>query len=214
LAFQIVGAEGVAGGGAADDTPVNANDLGDITDGGLIRIEGAIGDDPYYDPMQFDDHDLPLKAANDVDMHRFRVRGEGYFAFVAEVYAGRIGSPLNPGISLFRIDPTDGSLHFVAGNNNSQNPTRANDDSAVLLTDSVLHAALTEGDYVVVVSSGFNTPSPLEDQPGAGDVLFDPLRSHSGRNGSNTACRVPVSSAAARRPRIGASCTPLCDTTA
>lgn len=182
--FRVEGVEGDSG-GLGNDTAATARDLGEIADGSLIRIEGSIGDDPYHNPTQVDDLGFPLNPANDVDVHRFRVVGEGQFAFVAEVYAGRIGSPLDPGISLFRID-ADGALHFVAGNNNSQNPTRATDGSAVLLTDSVLHAALTAGEYILVVSSGFNTPSPLEDLPADADGLFDPLRSHSGRNGITT----------------------------
>ena len=57
-------------------------------------------------------------------MYHFRISGPGRYAFVAEVFAGRIGSPLDPGVSLYYLDPSDNTLHFVAGNNNTVQPRR------------------------------------------------------------------------------------------
>ena len=95
-------------------------------------------------------------------MYHFTVTGTGNDSLVAEVFAGRIGSPLDPGVSLFRLDPDDGSLQFVAGNNNTYNPVATTDGySTPLYTDSVLYASLTAGDYYLAVAGGSNTPSPL-----------------------------------------------------
>ena len=59
----------------------------------------------------------------------------------------------------------DGTLAFVAGDNNTGNATTTDDGlQKPLLTDSVLYAGLTPGDYYVAVAGGFNTPSPLEGQ--------------------------------------------------
>src|SRR5262249_6970929 len=152
---------------------------------GLVQVDGAIGDDPFYDPGLSPDPfnpDPALNPANDVDLYHFQVRGPGRFALVSEVFAGRIGSPLDPGLSLYRRNP-GGSLQSVDGDNQSYNPTSATDGSAPLLNDPVLDAALTEGDYFLAVSSGFNTPSPLEGQPVDAPGGFDPTRSHSGTLG-------------------------------
>lgn len=181
--FQITGAEGrSADGDFGDDTPETAHELGDVTDAGLVEVSGAIGDDPYYDPNV----DWLLNPANDVDMYHFQVSGPDRYAFIAEVFAGRIGSPLDPGISLFRVDPSDGSLQFVDGNNNTFNASLASDGTVPLFSDAALFAGLTEGDYYLAVSSGFNTPSTAEKQYLGLDGVFDPTMSHSGQAGSNT----------------------------
>jgi hypothetical protein len=177
--FQVTGIEGRSPDLSGDDTVDTARDLGDITKSGQVQVSGVIGDDPYYDPIL----DWELNPANDVDMYRFVVSGAGQFALLAEVFAGRIGSPLDPGISLYRRDPTDGSLQFVAGNNNSSNPIIASNGASPLFTDPVLFAGLTAGEYFVAVAGAFNTPSPLEGQPVDADGVLDPRTSHSGRNG-------------------------------
>jgi Bacterial pre-peptidase C-terminal domain len=181
MTFQI---SGIEGGKVADDTAATAHALGDVTAAGLVRVTGALGNDPYYDPYSSDP--AASAAGNDVDMYRFRVTGPGRYAFVAEAFAGRIGSPLDPGLSLYRVDPTDGSLHFVDGNNNTLDPALSTGGAAVLLTDPALFVSLTEGEYVVAVSAGFNTPSPREQQPLDTPGLFDPNVSHSGQNGWST----------------------------
>ena len=102
---------------------------------------------------------------------------------LAEVFAGRIGSPLDPGISLFELDPSDGQLVFLAGNNNTLNPTQGTDGSIPLFTDSALTAGLTAGDYYLAVADGSNTPSPLEGQmPGSpGHLRSQPARQRPAR---------------------------------
>ncbi|HLQ43221.1 MAG TPA: DVUA0089 family protein, partial [Planctomycetaceae bacterium] len=152
--FQINGSEGTVGDSViADDTPDGAHELGELTGTGVFQVAGTIGDDPYYDPNV----DWLLNPANDVDMYHFQVHGEGSFSLAAEVFAGRIGSPLDPGVSLFqRLE--DGSLQFVVGNNNTLNPITATNWFTPIFTDAALFAGLTEGDYFVAVSSGQNTP--------------------------------------------------------
>ena len=41
---------------------------------------------------------------------------------LAEVFAGRIGSPLDPGVSLWELDPSEGQLVFLAGDNQHAQP--------------------------------------------------------------------------------------------
>ena len=70
----------------------------------------------HYEPR--DDHILVItidrpEAKNSLDLYHFRVEGAGRYAFRAEVFAGRIGSPLDPGVSLFEMDPLTGRLRFV-----------------------------------------------------------------------------------------------------
>ena len=120
-------------------------------------------------------------------MYHFSVSGPGRYALVAEVFAGRIGSPLDPGVSLFELDPSDGSLVFIAGNNNTYDPVVATDGfSTPLYTDSALYASLTAGDYYLAVADGSNTPSPFEGLPPGSPGLFDPNVSHSGQDGWST----------------------------
>ena len=165
------GIEGRTGADATeDDTPATAQDLGDITSAGIVQVAGVIGDDPN------------VYAPNQVDMYQFTVSGTGNDSLVADVFAGRIGSPLTPGVSLFRLDPDDGSLQFVAGDINSYNPAVSSDGySTPLYTDSVLYASLTPGEYYLAVADGSNTPSPLEYQPPGTPGIFDPNQPGSAR---------------------------------
>src|SRR5262249_40215884 len=105
VSFQITGIEGNTGPTAvADDSPAGAHSLGDLTGPQLLRIPGAIGDDPAYTNR----NRFPTLAnrAFDVDLYHFQVSGAGRYALTAEAFAGRIGSPLDPGLSLFRVDET------------------------------------------------------------------------------------------------------------
>ena len=77
-------------------------------------------------------------------------------------------------MSLYELDPSDGSLVFMAGNNNTLNPTPGTDGSIPLFTDPVLAVGLTAGDYYLAVAGGSNTPSPLEGQMPGSPGLFDP----------------------------------------
>src|SRR5207249_3812507 len=149
--------------------------LGNLADGAFVQVSGAIGDDPT-DPTPFN--------PADVDMYHFQIEGPGRFAFSAEVFARRIGSSLNPGASLFRLDHADGTLHLVVANDNTQNSSRASDGrSSPLVTDSALFAGLTEGDYYLAVTSAFNTPDPVRNRFVGENGVFDPLVSHSGAVG-------------------------------
>jgi len=174
--FRISGIKGNRSPGArADDTPATAQNLGDLTNAGLIHVAGALGDDPT-DPVPFD--------PSDVDLYHFDLRGPGRFAFSSEVFAGRIGSMLDPALSLFRQDAAH-ELVFVASNDNSFNPTVTHDgQSAPLFTDPVLNVGLTQGDYYLAVSASNNVPMPAFGRPPGIDGIFDPMVSHSGTVGA------------------------------
>src|SRR5439155_24606629 len=143
---------------------------------GLVQIAGAIGDDPT--------NPVPFNPA-DVDLYHFRIQGAGRYALTAEVFAGRIGSGLDPALSLFELDSSTRRLTFIASDDNSFNTTVTHDGRSVpLFTDPVLDAGLTEGDYYLAVSASANVPMPaLGRFPGAQGV-FDPNVSHGGNAGS------------------------------
>src|SRR5207248_1921991 len=104
LWFRVGGTEGTPGlvvGG--NETPTTATELTGATSGNVVRVVGAIGDDPS-DPVPFD--------PNDVDMYHFRV--DGPYAFAAEVFAGRVGSSLDPALTLFK--DVGGHPVYVTGN--------------------------------------------------------------------------------------------------
>ncbi len=171
--FRITGNEGVAGSNLANDTVGTSRNLGDITSAGLVQIAAAIGDDST-DP-------IPFNPA-EVDIYRFRVTGSGRYQLTSEVFAGRIGSPLNPGLTLFKL--VDGELVLIGSNDNSRNGAKADDGSSVpLFTDPVLYAGLAAGEYLIVVSSSPNIPDADSLwSPGAGGT-FDPNQSHSSQIG-------------------------------
>jgi len=150
LSFEVDGIDGVAGATGSDDTAATAQQLGNVAAAGLIQMSGAIGDDPFFNPSLSSDPTNPEPQyipANQVDLYHFEITGPGRYAMLAEVFAGRIGSPLDPGISLYELDPSSGSLFFLAGNNNTLDPTQGTDGSIPLFTDSALTAGLTAGDY-------------------------------------------------------------------
>ena len=94
----------MAGATGSDDTPASAQELGDVVGAGLIHVSGAIGVDPSFNPnLSFDPQSNP---ANQVDLYHFEITGPGRYAMLSEVFAGRIGSPLQPGISLFELNPS------------------------------------------------------------------------------------------------------------
>ncbi len=181
LPFAVVGREGHLDPAAApDDTLATANALGDLTQAGLLQVPGVIGDDPG----------APVPA-NDVDMYRFSVSGPGLNTLTAEAFAGRIGSPLTPDLTLFRLTGAtnpDGSpaWQLIAGNGGSQNALLAADGERPLLGDPILFSGLTAGDYVIAVSARGNGSDPVAGLlPGSGG-RFDPNRSESAANGSMT----------------------------
>src|SRR5262249_28904839 len=113
------------------------------------------------------------------------------YAFAAEVFAQRLGSPLNAAASLFVLDPADGRLHPVAGDDDTQNPTVATDRRSLPL---FAHPAALAGP----APGGRDLPRPgpkrvarpdLGLLPGAGGV-FDPNVPHSGSAGRSTGAYV------------------------
>ncbi len=146
---------------AVDPSP-GAHDVGDVTGRGLVQVPGTIGDDS-------------ADQAADVDLYRIQIAGPGHFALAAEVFAGRIGSPLDPALTLYRADPTNGQLVLVAWNDNTLNDAKATNDSEPLYADAVIFAALTQGEYYLAVSGAII---------GAG--MIDPSIPHNLQNGNTT----------------------------
>ena len=175
--FQITGVEGGTG-AVPNDTSAGAIDLGNITNAGLVQKTGAIGDDPN-DPIPYD--------PSDVDMYHFSLTGPGTYAVSAEVFARRIGSSLDPGVSLYRVDPGTGQFQLVVGDDNTGNPIESSNGTALpVFGDAFVFAGLTAGDYYVAVSSHKNVPdASLGLLPGQNGI-FDPNVSYSGTNGSTT----------------------------
>lgn len=157
-----------------NDVPNTAIELGDLAAAEHVQVEGAIGDDPFYNPDS--SNPFAQNPANDVDLYRFEIQGDGRFAIVAEAFAGRIGSALDPALTLFQAD-ADGSLRVIAANNNTLNDVESANGQFPLFADSVVFAGLTAGEYFIAVSSSGND---VESGPGG---VFDPNVAHSGLNG-------------------------------
>ncbi len=159
-----------------NDTADSANELGDLTAIGHLQITGTIGDDRFYDV----ESTVPfaMNPAADVDLYHFSITGDGTFGLIAESYAGRIGSPLDPALTLFQADDT-GTLHFVATNNNSLNSMESTNGQFPFASDAVLFSGLTAGEYFLAVSSSGN------DAEFGPDGVFDPNVAHSGLNGGS-----------------------------
>jgi hypothetical protein len=181
LSFQVAGIEGET---TADDSPSTAHALGDLTSAGLVQVTGTIGNDPSDDPSSA--NPLLSNPAADVDLYHFQITGPGRYAFGAEVFAGRVGARLDPGVSLYQWNPATQQLDFIDGNDNTLNNTPSSNGMVPLYNDAALSAGLTAGDYYVAVSGGGNTPErALNALPGQNGI-FDPNRSHSGMNGFTT----------------------------
>lgn len=163
-------------GSRGDDTSVTASDLGDLTEIERLQVSGSIGDDRFYDVASEDP--FVMNPAADVDLFRFSITGDGTFGLIAEAFAGRIGSPLDPALTLFRTDEF-GSLQFVATNNNSLNPVESSNGQVPFFADPVLFAGLSAGEYFLAVSSSGN------DTEYGPDGIFDPQVAHSGLNGGS-----------------------------
>jgi hypothetical protein len=188
VTFRITGIEGNPASPTSttsDDSPTTAHELGNIAGLGLVQRSGAIGADPAYSFASPD----PLLAnpAADVDLYHFKITGKGQFALTAEVFAGRIGSPLDPALALFQLDTTTNQLVFVDSNDNSLNYSEASDGSQPLSNDAVLLTGLKAGDYYLAVSGTSNMPASEADiLPGANTGVYNPNISHSGQNGFTT----------------------------
>ncbi len=163
--FQVTGVKGNVGPAAGDNgTPATAKELGDVTQ--LVQVQGTIGDDPSFAG--------PL-AGGEVDLYHFRVTGPGRYALAADAFAGRIGSPLDVGLSLFELDPTDGqTLDLIQANDNTLNGTTGPGlFIPPLFTDASVYAGLTAGDYYLAVSSSGNVPDPAEGLAPGVNGVFD-----------------------------------------
>ncbi len=166
--IDVTGVKGNQGLDASGDgTPNSAHEL-DVSAGALVQVAGAIGDDPSS-PAPFD--------ATEVDAYHFQIVGAGPHALVAEAFAGRIGSPLNPGLSLFQVQ--DGMLHLVAVNDDTNNGASASAASPManpLASDPTLFAGLGAGDYYLTVSASGNMADPFGgDVPFSSDLSFAQL---------------------------------------
>lgn len=217
--YHIQGIEDHDPSAPADDTLAGAQPLGDMTNAGLRQLTGEVGGDVFY---TFDPNSLfnpsnfgtpSLFAGQDVNMYRFTVSGASGSSYVlrAEVFAGRIGSPLDSGLALYRVvnlssDPSrpDYQLQFITANDNTLNGMPASDGLGnswlPLFGDSAVFAGLTPGEYVLAVSSGPNTPDPLlGNLPGSGGLpgptgVYDPNTSHSGQLDPSVLARTTLGS--------------------
>jgi methionine-rich copper-binding protein CopC len=189
ISFEVNGIDGVAGATGSDDTASTARNLGELAGAGVIQVSGAIGDDPFFNPSLAPDPSDPgpqFMPANQVDLYHFEITGPGRYAMLAEVFAGRIGSPLDPGLSLYELDPSTGSLVFLDGNVGTLNPTQGTDGSVPLFSDPALSDGLTAGNYYLAVAGGSNTPAPLEGQMPGSPGIFDPNQPGSAGLGFST----------------------------
>jgi hypothetical protein len=193
IQFRVASGMGLAG----DDTAATSHNLGTLSSGNAVQVVGAIGTDPFY---SFYDPNTPNPsypgfaypsnyAGADVNLYHFTISTSGNYIFLAEVFAGRIGSPLDPGLSLFQIQGNQFKL--LAANDNTLNNLMASGDNGYtglpLFNDSFLSIGLQAGDYYIAVSSGPNTPDRFQNHfAGVGDV-FTPLVAHSGSSGDNNA---------------------------
>lgn len=170
--FSPVAESGTVG----DDTSATAKDLGDLTAIPRMQVSGTIGDDRFYNVASKDL--FAMNPASDVDLYRFSITGDGTFALIAETFAGRIGSPLDPALTLFRADDV-GGLQLVTTNNNSLNSVESTNGQIPFFSDAVLFSSLSAGEYFLAVSSSGN-----DVEYGSGGV-FDPQVAHSGLNGGS-----------------------------
>jgi hypothetical protein len=191
--FRVSNSAGLAG----DDTAATAQNLGDLTNSNLVQIASTIGSDPFYsfyDPNNpnpsYANFTYPDNYAGaQVNVYHFRISGPGSYILLSEAFAGRIGSPLDAGLSLFKLQGW--SLVLVTANDNTFNGMTALGDNGYsgtpLFTDPFLNAGLTAGDYYLAVSSGPNTPDPTQQRSVGVNGVFDPNLAHSGSSGPNNA---------------------------
>jgi hypothetical protein len=146
-------------------TQIPSHDLGMVQVGQLVQVPGMIGDDFIDGVTPFD--------SNEVQMYHFQVSGTGQFQITAEVFANRIGSPLNAALALYRLD---GDNHFdlVAANADTTNQTKGIDRSEPLYQDPEIDAGLMPGDYYLAVSSGLNVPDAAQNLHLGDPGVFDP----------------------------------------
>jgi hypothetical protein len=154
-------------------TPGSAYEIPHATDGHTHQFAGAIGNDPT-DPAGWD--------PNAQQYYHISVPGKGPYELDAEVFAGRIGSPLQPVLTLFKAD-ADGTLQLVMNNTGTRNDTRDVDGFVPLYTDPALFVSVTGGDYYLAVSTGQNFYDVMDP---SGTDPFDPSVPDSGSGGNST----------------------------
>jgi hypothetical protein len=166
LQFHINGVEGIPVSDAnaaqgilpADDTPASAHELV-FSAGGTAQAAGAIGIDPFYNQFSTDPY-----PSDQMDVYHFTVSGPGPHAFVAETWAGRIGSPLYAEETLFQevpgINGQPSTYTLIATNAGTGNPTPATGGpvSMPLANDPVLFAGLQDGSYYLAISNSGGVP--------------------------------------------------------
>ena len=104
--FQVDGIDGVAGATASDDTRGDGPQPGRChRRTASCRSPGPSASTRLQPGPVADPTTSTRNPANQVDLYHFQISGPGQYAVLAEVFAGRIGSPLDPGISLFELDP-------------------------------------------------------------------------------------------------------------
>ena len=187
FSFQVGGIDGVAGATASDDTTATARAAR-----GPQRCRHRPGRRrhrrrPGLQPgpgARPDFPDPPDNPANQVDLYHFRISGPGQYAMLAEVFAGRIGSPLDPGMSLFELDPSTGQLVFVAGNNNTVEPRPGHRRHGPAAPGLGPHRR-PDGRRLLPRRGRRprTSPSPLEGQLPGGPGIFDPNQPGSAQNG-------------------------------
>jgi hypothetical protein len=173
--FRIAGPVGNADPFQQPGDSVNtAQDIPHADDGRLHQVAGAIGVDPT-DPFGFD--------PSAVQFYGFSISGPGTYAFGAEVFAGRIGSPLDPALTLYRVGPL-GDLEFVASNGDTGDQSLTTDGhDRPLAGDAALLLSLPGGRYFLAVSSGLDFPDPLEPTRAG---VFNPFVPQSASAGNST----------------------------
>jgi hypothetical protein len=185
---------------AGDDTPATSTNLGNLAESRHLQVEGAIGNDRFYRANS--SNPLAQNRAADVDLYHIQVTGNGRFGLTVEAFAGRIGSPLDPALTLFRAD-SSGALRQIAANNDTLNTTVSTNGQLPLFTDALLFAGLTAGDYYLAVSSSGNDPAS------GPDGVFNPQVAHSGLYGFSTGAYVlDVSLTPDNQPPTVVSATP------
>jgi hypothetical protein len=143
-----------------------AFDITNAADGRLHQLSGAVGDDPtdfagFYQPG--------------FQLYHFTIDQAGAYSFGAELFAGRIGSPLNASLTLFQVQ--NGTPSFVASDGDTANNLPGTNNKAALYTDPALFVSLGPGEYYLAVSASVNFPDPND--PSNTD-FFDPTVPQSG----------------------------------
>jgi hypothetical protein len=172
--FQITGPVGNADPTRQPgDSIFTAYDIPNAANGRLHQVSGAVGVDPT-DPFGFN--------PSAVQFYHFSINGPGLYAFDAEVFTGRIGSPLDPALTLYRVDQF-GNLQLVASNGDTGNLALDTDGNYPLAKDAALLLSLPRGEYFLAVSSGQDFPDPLDPTRSG---VFDPLTPQSATAGNST----------------------------